>query len=151
MQLCAKGKSTLRNHHKVVHERKRHVCDKCDFQSTSTGHLKEHKIAKHANLPLNFSCKDCEFKAVSEAFVKKHFKRVHMPPTEADLRRKALVLKCEYCEYSSNNKNNLKVHTQAIHEGFVLQCKLCDYQSAYKFKIKNHMCEAHPEDPLDIK
>jgi len=74
-----------------------------------------------------------------------------MPPTEADLRRKALILKCEYCEYTSNNKNNLKVHTQAKHEGFVLQCKFCDYQSAYKFKIKNHMSQEHPEDPLDIK
>ena len=38
-----------------------------------------------------------------------------MPLTAADLKRRALILKCEFCEYTSNNKNNLKVHTQAEH------------------------------------
>ena len=101
---------------------KRFVCDKCDFQSTSTGHLKEHKALKHSNLPLNYACSECHFKAFSEHYVKKHVKRVHLPPTKADLKRKALILKCDYCEYTSNNRNNLKVHTQAIHEGFMIQC-----------------------------
>jgi hypothetical protein len=38
-----------------------------------------------------------------------------MPLTAADLKRRALILKCEFCEYTSKNKNNLKVHTQAEH------------------------------------
>ena len=40
----AKGKSILRNHQHVFHERKRFNCDKCDFQSYSKGHLKNHKV-----------------------------------------------------------------------------------------------------------
>ena len=40
----AKGKSMLRNHQHVFHERKRFNCDKCDFQSYSKGHLKNHKV-----------------------------------------------------------------------------------------------------------
>ena len=56
----AKGKSTLRNHQKLsikgaIKEGDLN-CDKCDFQSTSTCHLKDHKAVTHSILPFSYKC-----------------------------------------------------------------------------------------------
>ena len=71
-------KSTLRNHYKVVCKGKRFNCDQCNFQSTSTGHLKDHMVVTHYNLRFSYKCDKCNFKAVTGLLVKKHVKRVHL-------------------------------------------------------------------------
>ena len=37
----------IKKHKKSIHDVKRYTCDQCDFTSTQSGNLKEHKEAKH--------------------------------------------------------------------------------------------------------
>ena len=60
-----KGKSTLRNHQKGVYKVKRFNCDKFDFQSNSTGNLKDHKGVTHSNFTLSYKCEKWNFEAVT--------------------------------------------------------------------------------------
>ena len=63
----AKVKSILRNHQHVFHERKRFKCDKCDFQSSSKGHLKKSQ-GTHSNLTLSFKWGKCDWTTCEEAW-----------------------------------------------------------------------------------
>ena len=49
------------NHQKGVHQVRRFICDKCNFQSNSTSDLKDHKVVIHSNFTFSYRCEKCNF------------------------------------------------------------------------------------------
>lgn len=50
--------------------------------------------------------------------------------------------KCDYCEYATKQKSNLKRHIQIIHEKEnteIFYCKHCDYKTYYKGVLNSHI------------
>ena len=40
---------------------------------------------------------------------------------------------CQLCGYQTSQKNNLKLHEQAVHEGKKYQCNQCEYRGRQSF------------------
>ena len=44
--------------------------------------------------------------------------------------------KCEKCDYASDNKCDLKMHMESLHE---IWCNICDDKCLNKFGLENHI------------
>ena len=53
----------------------RYPCEKCEYSSTSTVHLKTHVQSKHENV--YYSCMDCDYDGTTERNLKWHTKTKH--------------------------------------------------------------------------
>ena len=60
--------------------------------------------------------------------------------------------KCEDCDFSTNQKHNLKDHVAALHEGIVLyRCSVCsDYKTYHKKSVESHIKNNHKDSRATI-
>ena len=50
---------------------------------------------------------------------------------------------CQLCGYQTAQKNYLKLHEQAVHEGNKYQCNQCEFQATKKSKLVTHQQALH--------
>ena len=54
--------------------------------------------------------------------------------------------KCSVCDVKFANKQQLKKHTERVHEGMKpFKCSICDYKTAYQKSLKIHKEKIHEE------
>ncbi|UYV68518.1 ZNF407 [Cordylochernes scorpioides] len=132
--ICECGYQTTKksnfNRHKLTHLGiKNHHCPYCEHSSLELNSLKRHIEVRHSNIP-QYICtfNGCSFKTPIERYLKNHVKE-----------HTSKSVKCEHCDYSSNNKSDVKKH-EKIHfrnESFI--CELCNYSSASRTALTKHM------------
>ena len=56
-------------------------------------------------------------------------------------------MKCEFCDYDSSVKSNMKKHVALVHEKKrFIKCKICDYASFSPSKTKRHIAAVHDNE-----
>ena len=50
---------------------------------------------------------------------------------------------CSSCDYKTNTKENLRIHTKSIHEGIKHPCDQCDYKATQKSSLNIHKQSIH--------
>ena len=63
-----------------MHDGLRYACDKCDYQATQTGTLKQHIRSLHEGIQQ--FCDKCDFKTVWPKSIKDHQRRKHTKNTD---------------------------------------------------------------------
>ena len=109
-------------HNNAGHEGEWKSCLKCDFEFTYMKSISKHKLANQAN-----GLKSMYLKKKNKPLKDKH--------------------QCSVCPYNTYNIDTLRIHEQALHEGYVLNCQDCDYKSSYLSEMKLH---ARKHDPKAI-
>ena len=52
--------------------------------------------------------------------------------------------KCNFCDFETAKKQNIKNHIECIHEGKKpFKCNICDFETAQKRNLKNHITRVH--------
>ena len=46
---------------------------------------------------------------------------------------------CEYCEYKSSQKGDLKIHKKSIHDGVKYSYEYCDCKATEKGNLQRHV------------
>ena len=54
---------------RIVHEKIRYGCDRCEFSTSQPYNLKRHQQIKHEGVNVEFSCGICEFTASTSSLV----------------------------------------------------------------------------------
>ena len=50
---------------------------------------------------------------------------------------------CEHCEYKATTNGNLKIHTEAVHNGKKYPCDQCDFKATQSGSLKIHQKIQH--------
>ena len=79
-------------------------------------------------------CNICHNVSINSSELRKHFKKCHKDKS---------IFKCEFCEYGSNWRSNIKTHKEAKHLGLVNKCDKCDYESIWNPRFLQHRRESH--------
>ncbi|GMH55563.1 hypothetical protein TrST_g6466 [Triparma strigata] len=130
----------------------------CQYKTSGTTAMKQHKAAKHGIDVVWFSCDGCEYKAKIGRSLKIHKANVH----NIDVRWHH----CDQdgCDYKAKQAVNLKRHKQHVHDIDVRwhRCDQdsCDYKAKHGGDLKRHKAHVHdidvrfhhcPEDGCEYK
>ena len=69
----------------------------------------------------------------------------------AAIHEKKKSLKCNYCDYDTAMKYEMKDHVASVHKKskvFVFRCEICDYKASAKSYLKKHIVLAHDGEKL---
>ena len=120
---------SLKIHVEAVHEGKKAKCEICSFETSSTSHLRKHKIKMHDQIG-SFVCYICNEGFATEQNLDKHKKR-H---------------KCDLCEFESSLTDLVKKHKIEKHIGIPrFQCNICTVSYSRNGNLKKHKREIHQE------
>ena len=89
-------------------------CDDCDFSSSSTTLLLNHKERDHvesSKMRKQLSCDICGFKTTTNAVLKRHLESLHVIKEPKQNKRKA----CTMCSKQFNKESTLRDHIQKFH------------------------------------
>ena len=131
----------------IVHRNRFHsnttplTCDLCNSSFTLQSLYEEHINSKHntskvVQQPPDFSCDKCEFVSKRKGALTRHNNEAH--------NAKKILFECPECTYSSNRKENLKVHIKNVHrksKNFV--CLLCTAVYQDKLQLDQHLISSH--------
>ena len=81
------------------HKPKKFVCDKCNYSTANSGHLKKHKLGIHEGI--RYSCDQCESKFTTSDNLKTH----------TNMKHGRNVYNCKICHASFDIASKLKVHS----------------------------------------
>ena len=142
--LC--GKSFVRKGDLNVHVRnhfgvKNIICPLC-----GKGFTKNHNLMKHQNFFCSkikkvkqFQCTQCPKRFCSTTSLNFHIKS-----------HEAEIIKCDVCNYQSNDKFRVKNHIKAVHQQEKLfECKYCKAKYSDKYRLSEHekaYCKFSPKD-----
>ena len=59
------------------------------------------------------------------------------------MKRKSQPYNCNECDYKSNQKNFLRFHTEAKHDGIIYTCAECDLKFNSERRLKFHEQSKH--------
>ena len=105
-------------------------CDQCDFKSKVPRLLKSHKEFQHQGIA--HECAECGKGGLTNEGLRSHKRDFHGEFT-----------KCLLCEYKTRRKGNMKLHTQALHEGVIYPCDMCDYKTSTTRSLYLHKKSKH--------
>ena len=100
----------------------RHVCDKCDIDTSTKEELETHRIQAH--LKIMFKCSSCNFETEVKNVLKKHIDDVHeeievvlenTSKNEESEKIRSVVFQCKDCEFQVGDKKILKEHYEKEH------------------------------------
>ncbi|KAF6214941.1 hypothetical protein GE061_009686 [Apolygus lucorum] len=156
---------TLNNldcHLKIHRGDKPYFCDSCDFRTDRQQYLTVHRMSHTGETP--YSCDSCEYITGARRNLIRHLRKehneqkpsrrlcdddeakrgLHRPKTsltsdDCDARPFA----CDFCEFTSRTKSNLKRHLP-IHTGEKpYACNICDFRSARLQNLQAHKTNKH--------
>ena len=144
---CGKSfnhRNTLTSHRASQHSGNMYKCDECDF--TCKGHLHRlemHKLLKHGST----SSSD-----LSEHKIEPNTNYTNTKARKPKREHNGTVYTCseEGCQFSSNHKQSLKLHTDSKHLGITYKCELCDYTSGQLSNVKKHTIVKHKSHSCTI-
>jgi len=120
-----------------LHTRKEHLkcffCDKCNFNTYTSGKLRRH-MEIHSE-ELAHTCVVCGRGFTTKKYLEKHI-AVH-----SDERKH----KCDTCGKAFKHSKNLIVHRRIHTNDYQCVCKVCDRPFIQKTNLKIHMKKHHPE------
>ena len=113
------------------------ICGECGYSTLSEVDLNQHKVSQHV------------FKAMF-GFIEENLSPVIKTRSGSVKKRprksKGGKLKCDECDYSSENKQLLKNHVASVHKNIRhYRCSLCDYKSFYNQSVKFHIDSKHKD------
>ncbi|XP_061528340.1 zinc finger protein 462-like [Phycodurus eques] len=130
-------------------------CENCSFFSKDLPSMRRHYISRHGRKML--ACKDCDFFTGLKKAMKIHMETDHSmfqkeaPPQDG--------LRCPFCLYQTNHKNNMIDHVLLHREervvpmevrrprlsrylqGLVFRCHVCTYTSASADNLRSHVAK----------
>lgn len=153
-------------------DRKSLDCDHqdCSFTAKTKVHWTQHMQKVHPERCQVLKCEQCEFTTIKRANLRQHVK-THLPPEEKPY-------KCSICSnYSSANKEGLRIHINTAHKGVKpylcdtcgqsftgismlskhklmkhkpkhLKCPHCDYRTSLVNWLKDHMKRHSSDTPF---
>ena len=136
-------KIDLKYHCQTIHEGKGLQCEFCDFVAAFPTLLQSHIETKHKNkvkkVPdeegvKNFLCDKCSFSSLTNVTLLAHIANVH-----------TAEFKCSDCNYKSKFKGNLSKHQILKHGPTNTTCTLCEFSSDERSEMKEHIVKIHPE------
>ena len=65
----------VNKHHKTVHDKVKHPCSECDYETTQKSHLNEHMKSVHEGV--KYPCSECEYEAKTKSSLNRYMKSVH--------------------------------------------------------------------------
>ena len=162
------SKASLRNHMEGKHGSKKFQCQLCSFSSTRKFGLTQHMSMHNGSILL---CDQCNFTTVHKANFIKHIQRKHSKEPKKESKKDEFVceicnakystklglhrhqkkhtstdnIECpeEGCNYTTSRPDNLKYHTQKVHQGVRWPCKLCEFVASYKSDLNRHIKVTH--------
>jgi len=121
-----------------VHNRQRFSCNACDKSYTQSHLLKSHIKIVHEGIK-TIKCVTC-----NRYFTQKHSLKIHkciiQNNTNLESLPKGVIFKCDSCDKSFNQYQNLENHIKTIHEGITFECDTC-----YKSFSTNQSLRLHKE------
>ena len=143
----------------------KYSCDKCDYTSDQSGHMKTHKEAVHLKIK-HFKCSVCFYEANRKYEIDSHMKLKHKDQhcrvliigcTLCERKEKHEIcsktfnnpskngkIKCNECGFTSNLEKTVSQHNEVIHMAIKRYfCRSCNFQSYYKHNIKTHIVNNH--------
>ncbi|XP_049618944.1 zinc finger protein 462 isoform X3 [Syngnathus scovelli] len=136
-------------------------CENCSFFCEDMPSMRRHYLSRHGRKI--FTCKDCDFFTGL-----KRAMRVHMDTDHSTFQKEVPppdCLRCPFCLYQSNNKNNMIDHVLLHREervvpmevrrpklsrylqGLVFRCHVCTYASASADNLRSHSAKHQPVKP----
>ena len=124
-------------------------CDQCNYKCKQRHHLKVHKERKHgakvkiwnsekkqilANKKRRkfYNCEQCDKVDMTKPALVNHKYDFHGKFTQ-----------CLLCDYKTRRKGNMKIHTQALHEGITYPCDICGYETSTSRNLLLHKKSKH--------
>ena len=129
-----KQKEYLLQHIKFIHQKSeagKWICSICNKELSQYGALYRHK---KIHLITNLECHICKKSLGNEITLKNHIQYVHSSNSHEE------CLICEKKILSYNFKKHFKIHSN---EKKLHNCNFCDYSTAYKGNLKIHISRAH--------
>ena len=114
-------------------QNKVHECEKCDYKTKISTHMKTHVRVKHDRTKLQ--CEYCELMFTYPGVLKDHRDSAHLN----------VEYNCKDCEFKSNRRAVFKEHVGKTHKGIKFLCQYCDLQSTRKAYLPLHIRKMHPE------
>ena len=127
-------------------------CNGCQFATTTTENLKEHKKSSHEierqdkeNIVFLHSCISCNFKTNDYSSLLEHTANNHL--IHPELSKKKSMIFCTICNDKFDGEGGLKEHTESHHAQ--LECKACEQKFSSELALEWHLETEHEEDILN--
>ena len=88
----------------IPHEGITYPCGKCDYRSTTKGHLKTHQQSIHDKI--KYPCGSCDYKASEKRSLLQHQESVH----------NGRKYDCTLCSLQFNHRQSLRTHCKTAHK-----------------------------------
>ena len=123
---------TVTNKEKLKKGRK---TNKTETENKKTENMKKWKQSYEKSMPYKYSCTLCSFKSKRESHLNLH-KKLHATNPQMPLYR------CEQCDFTAIRQSVLQKHKVSHLEDF-LKCDYCDYKTNNNVHLSNHMKNRH--------
>ena len=126
------SKAGLRQH-KLLHKGIKLLCDRCDYTTVKSFHLKDH--IKNVHEPEYVDCDECDFQC-------ERLRRLHTHKKQVN---EGKLFECNICEYKSKILDKMEDHKKGPHEGIKYHCDQCEYTCVFRVSLQNHKQVNHDE------
>ena len=137
----------LRIHMSKTHDGLKVYCIQCDYSAARRDTLLVHVRKVHEGR--GFPCEQCNYIAGTKQHLERHVKTVHhgfkrtsTPKKKSDPDEEVLW-PCDFCDYKTKRRYELKSHFAAEHEGKRFSCELCDFSAKRRDKLNLHTKVVH--------
>lgn len=132
----------LRIHMSKAHDGQKVYCIQCDYSVARRESLLIHVRKVHEGR--GFPCQTCDYIAGTKQHLDRHNKHVHEGYRRLKVANSETVWwNCDFCDYKTKRRYELKNHFATAHEGKRFTCELCDFTAKRKDKINLHIKVVH--------
>ena len=129
------------------------ICGECGYSTSSEDDLNQHKVSQHVFTAVFGFLEKNSSPAIK---TQSSMKTIGVKPCKIRSAKNSIKkrprkfkggkLKCDECDYSTENKQLLKNHVASVHKNIRhYRCSLCDYKSFYNQSVKYHIESKHKD------
>ena len=122
---CSVSKSLMNDEKKVFR------CQKCDYYTPQSRHLKRHVEIKHEGV--KYPCDQCNYQASLPKLLHDHVRNKH----------EGIKFPCLQCDYLATRSDNLQMHIKSKHDGIKYPCQQCNYKATQPSSLTTHVKRKH--------